>query len=113
MADEDVVLYGHALADKGVRGDLAILADEGVLLDLDERPDLGAVANGAAVETALWGAVFTVTNTTVSSTVYMIEQLTLNEDGLVDVVAVEFPCTSTDNSLICLDILSESNFKTD
>ena len=71
------------------------------------------VANGAAVETALWGAVFTVTNTTVSSTVYMVEQLTLNEDGLVDVVAVEFPCTATDNSLICLDILSESNFITD
>jgi len=68
------------------------------------------VADGKAVEPALWGAVFTISDVTVSSTVYMVEQLTLNEDGLVDVVAVEFPCTSTDNSLICLDILSESNF---
>ena len=50
MADEDVVLDGHALADEGVRGDLAVLADKGVLLDLDERPDLGAVADRAAVE---------------------------------------------------------------
>ena len=50
MADEDVVLDRHAFADEGVGGDLAVPADEGALLDLDEGPDLGIVADRAAVE---------------------------------------------------------------
>src|SRR4030042_2547943 len=50
MADEDVVLDGHALPDEGVRGDLAVPADECVFLDLDERPDPGVVPDRAAVE---------------------------------------------------------------
>jgi hypothetical protein len=50
MTDKDVVLDGHALANKGVRGDLAIPSDEGVLLDLDERSDPAVVADRAAVE---------------------------------------------------------------
>jgi hypothetical protein len=42
----------------------------------------------------------------------MVEQLTLNEDGLVEIVATEFPCSSTDNSLIALD-LTTSAFDTE
>src|SRR5690606_13698658 len=50
VADEDLVLHDHALAHEAVRGDLAARADRGVLLDLDEGPDPGVVADRAAVE---------------------------------------------------------------
>ena len=50
VADEDLVLDGHALADESVALDLAVPADGDVFLDFDEGADLGAVADGAAVE---------------------------------------------------------------
>src|SRR5690606_22487019 len=50
VADEDLVLDVHALADERVRGHLAACADEGVLLDLHERADARLVADRAAVE---------------------------------------------------------------
>lgn len=62
------------------------------------------VASGKAVQPALWNSIFTISNASVSSNVYMVEQLTLNEEGLVEIVATEFPCSSTDNSLIALDL---------
>ena len=43
----------------------------------------------------------------------MVEQLTLGEEGLVDIVAVEFPTTSTLNSLIALDLLNDAAFTTE
>jgi hypothetical protein len=70
------------------------------------------VAGGKAVQPTLWNSIFTVNNASVSSNVYMVEQLTLNEDGLVDIVATEFPCTEADNSLIALD-LTTSPFNTE
>ena len=50
VADEDVVLYRHPFADERVAGNLAILADIGVFLNLDERTDFGIVAYGASIE---------------------------------------------------------------
>jgi hypothetical protein len=69
------------------------------------------VAAGKVVQPALWGAIFTISNVSTSSNVYMVEQLTLNEDGLVEIAATEFPCTSTDNSLIALDLMSDGGFE--
>ena len=43
----------------------------------------------------------------------MVEQLTLGEDGMVDVVATEFPTTSTFNSLMAQDVLTDSAFTTE
>jgi hypothetical protein len=71
------------------------------------------VANGLAVQPALFNSVFTINNVTVSSNTYMVEQLTLGEDGLVDVVATEFPSTSTLNSLVALDLLNDNAFITE
>lgn len=71
------------------------------------------VAGGKAVQTALWNSIFTINNVSTSSNVYMVEQLTLNEDGLVEIAATEFPCTSTDNSLIALDLTSGGGFETE
>ena len=71
------------------------------------------VANGKALESAVFNSVFTINDVTVSSNTYMVEQLTLGEDGLVDVAATEFPSTSTLNSLVALDLLSENSFITE
>ena len=71
------------------------------------------VANGKAVQPTLFNTIFTLDNPTVSSSTYVIEQLTLDEDGLVDVLATEFPTNSTYNSLIAQDILSPGSFITE
>ena len=71
------------------------------------------VANGKAIETKFADSIFTITDATVSSGTYMVEQLTLGEEGLVDIVAVEFPTTSSLNSLIALDLLNDAAFTTE
>ena len=50
VADEDLVFDDHALANERVRRDLAAGADQRFLLNLDERADLGFVADRATVE---------------------------------------------------------------
>ena len=83
-------------------------------VDDDEvTPATMTVANGKAVEPDLYDSLFTISDTTVSSNVYMVEQLTLGEDGMVDVVATEFPTSSTFNSLMSLDVLDDAAFTTE
>ena len=50
VTDEDVVFDGDAFANKGMAGNLAIAADGGILLDLDECANLGVIADLAAVQ---------------------------------------------------------------
>ncbi len=71
------------------------------------------VANGKAVQSTLFNTIFTVSTPTVSSNTYMVEQLTLDSDGLVEVLATEFPTTSTYNSLVAQDLLSAGSFVTE
>jgi hypothetical protein len=71
------------------------------------------VANGKAVETKFADAIFTLVDASVASNTYMVEQLTLSEEGMVDIAAVEFPTTSTFNSLIALDVQNEAVFTTE
>jgi len=68
------------------------------------------VLNGKAVNPALFNTIFTINSPTVSSNTYTIEQLTLDSEGLVEVLATEFPTSSTFNSLIVQDVLSPSSF---
>ncbi len=72
-----------------------------------------SVANGKAVQPELFNTIFTLNNPTVSSSTYVIEQLTLDEEGLVEVLATEFATTDTYNSLIAQDILSLGSFITE
>src|SRR5690606_10031907 len=58
MADEDAVLDGHAFANEAVAGNLAILADDGVALDFDERADAAARADATPVEVDEIGVVY-------------------------------------------------------
>ena len=50
MTDEYVVLDSHAFTDKRVTGNLAILPNDGILLNFDKRADFSVVANLASVE---------------------------------------------------------------
>jgi hypothetical protein len=79
----------------------------------DVKTENMTVASGKAVEPKFVDSIFTLVNDTVSSGTYMVEQLTLSEEGLVDIVAVEFPTTSELNSLIALDLLNDATFKTE
>ena len=81
--------------------------------DDEVTPATMTVADGKAIETELHDSLFTTTETTISSSVYMVEQLTLGEDGMVDVVATEFPTSSQFNSLMALDVLSDAAFTTE
>jgi predicted phage tail protein len=81
--------------------------------DDEVTPATMTVAEGKAVEPDLYDSLFTVSSTSTSSNVYMVEQLTLGEDGMVDVVATEFPATSTFNSLMASDVLDDAAFTTE
>ena len=67
-----------------------------------ERGEL-SIVNG--VSTTIKDAIFSFANTTSTSGVYQVEQLTISEDQLVDVVASSFPCDSSGVSIINKDIL--------
>jgi hypothetical protein len=68
------------------------------------------VVNGRTTQERLYGAVFSVVNASTSSNVYMIEQLTLDQDGMVQISATEFPTDSGYSSLMAQDVLSGTAF---
>jgi hypothetical protein len=66
------------------------------------------IVNGVATDPGLAGVVFSVPLTTEgNAAVFQVEQLTLTEEGLVDVVAVEHPCDDDLRSLIVQDMLDD------
>jgi hypothetical protein len=79
----------------------------------DPVTDTMTVAGGKAVEPKFFNAVFTIEDATVSSSTYMIEQLTIDEDGLVNIVAAHFPTTNALNSIIALDVRNDAAFATE
>lgn len=79
----------------------------------EPRTDTMTVAGGKALESKFFDSVFTLVDATVSSATYMIEQLTLTEDGMVDIVAAHFPTTSALNSQVALDVLNTAAFATE
>jgi hypothetical protein len=79
----------------------------------DIKTETMTVANGKAVEDKFADAIFTLVNAGVASGTYMVEQLTLSEEGMVDIAAVEFPTTATFNSLIALDVQNDGAFTTE
>lgn len=81
--------------------------------DDDVTDAVMTVAGGKAVETGLWGSIFTVNDASVSVNTYMVEQLTLDEDGLVEIVGMHAPSTSTLNSQVALDLTTPELFYTE
>ena len=70
--------------------------------EASERATL-TIEQGAS--TSLKNVIFSWNDTTNTSGVYLVEQLTINEDQLVEVVASSFPCDSNGVSRINQDIL--------
>ena len=69
------------------------------------------ISGGSVTEASLYGTLFTLLSETVSKGVYQVEQLTLDEDGLVNVAAVEVPVDSAGASIVARDVLTESSFR--
>lgn len=82
-----------------------------VIGDDDTQEGSMTVSNGTVLETALYNAVFTIQDKTISTNVYLIEQLTLDEDGLVDISASDFPTDDTLVSLISQDLMDRNSFE--
>jgi hypothetical protein len=69
------------------------------------------ISGGSVTEASLYGTLFTLLSETVNKGVYQVEQLTLDEDGLVNVAAVEVPVDSAGASIVARDVLSEGSFR--
>lgn len=66
------------------------------------------VVNNAVTDPAFFSTIFTVLESSTSENVYMVEQLTLTEDNLVQIAASEFPCDSSLSSLLAQDLISQN-----
>jgi hypothetical protein len=82
------------------------------------NPTTGAVTeqritiqNNAVADSSLYGCLFTLLSLQTSASVYQVEQLTLDEDGLVNISAVEVPVDSSGVSIVAKDVLTEANFR--
>ena len=77
-----------------------------------EDVDVGTmtVSEGKATQSSLFNSVFTIKEVTRSENIYMIEQLTLEEDGTVQIAASEFPCDANLASIMAKDVLTDSLF---
>ena len=60
----------------------------------DVEEGLMQVSGGRVADSTFHNSVFTISNTSVSENVYVVEQLTFSEEGTVDIVASEHPCDS-------------------
>jgi len=57
----------------------------------DVMPASLVISNGFTTQSELFGALFTLAATSISTNTYQIEQVELDEDGLVNVLATEYP----------------------
>lgn len=69
------------------------------------------ISNSTVSDPSLYGCLFTLVSLQVSAGVYQVEQLTLDEDGLVNISAVHVPVDSTGASIVAKDVLTEGNFR--
>jgi hypothetical protein len=70
------------------------------------------ISNNTITDSTLYGCLFTLLSVEVGMGVYQVEQLTLDEDGLVSISAVHVPTDSTGASIVAKDVLNEAAFRT-
>jgi len=68
------------------------------------------VINNEIIDSSLYGSLFTLLSPSTDYSVFQVEQLTIEEDGLVSISAVEVPTDASGVSLVAKDVLTESNF---
>ena len=69
------------------------------------------ISSGAVTDPAIYGCLFTILQTSLNKGVYQVDQLTLDEDGLVNVSALEVPVDAAGVSIVAKDVLDESAFR--
>lgn len=69
------------------------------------------VAGNAVTDSTLYNSIFTLLAPKVSEGVYQIEQLTLNEDGLVEISAVHVPTDGSMASIVAKDVKNPGLFR--
>ncbi|NBX49993.1 hypothetical protein EBT25_08625 [bacterium] len=69
------------------------------------------VVNNAVTDSSVYGCLFTLLSTNINDNMYQVEQLTLDEDGLVNISAVEVPVDAQGVSIIAKDVLNEAAFR--
>ncbi len=69
------------------------------------------ISGDTVTDPALYGCLFTLLSTNTSKGIYQVEQLTLDDDGLINVSAVEVPVDSTGVSMVVKDVLNPSAFR--
>ena len=76
--------------------------------DAEVRPMTLEIVNGCAVNQDLWGALFTTLTPRETQNTYLVEQLDLDEEGIVNITASHFPTRldgTTPKSVIAEDVL--------
>ena len=68
------------------------------------------VSNGSVTDSKFHSSIFSILSTTNKQNVYRVEQLTLDQDNTVDIVASEFPCDSGLVSLMARELRSSDAF---
>ena len=79
--------------------------------DSDVRITSMTVSGGKVSDASLFGALFTVRSEAANCNIYQVDQITMDEDGLVEVQASHFPCDDSLRSLIVQDVLDASRFE--
>jgi|DEB0MinimDraft_6_1074348.scaffolds.fasta_scaffold02316_5 hypothetical protein len=69
------------------------------------------VSNEAVSDSTFFNSVFTIQESTNAQNIYLVEQLTLNEDMTVSITASEYPCDSGQRSEIAKLITNDAAFK--
>jgi len=69
------------------------------------------VSNNTVSDPALRGTLFTLMSQQNNSSIYQVEQLTLDEDGLINVSAIQVPVDSSGASIVAKDVLTPDNFR--
>jgi hypothetical protein len=77
--------------------------------DSDIEPGTLKVSNGKVEDSTYHNILFTIAASEVSQNIYVVEQLTFSQDGIVDIVASEYPCDSEGRSKIAVAALRSND----
>ena len=68
------------------------------------------VSNGVATDSTFFNAIFTITESSTSENIYLVEQLTFEEDMTIRIVASEYPCDSAEASELAKLVSNDAAF---
>lgn len=68
------------------------------------------VSNGATTQGELFGSIFSLEQSELTSRIYQVEQVSLNEDSICQVSATVVPTTDDEVSQIAVDVVTAENF---